>query len=68
MAGLIPEAYAAFAQSVFAQFTQAAAFTTELDVAHAVWRAAQDDSRQLRFPAGADALALASRVERALCA
>jgi NAD(P)-dependent dehydrogenase (short-subunit alcohol dehydrogenase family) len=59
MEGLIPEAYAPFAQSVFASFTNVTAVTTEADVADAVWRAANDTSGQLRFPAGADALALA---------
>lgn len=57
--GLIPPAYAAFAQQVFAQFTQTTLLTREIDVAEAVWRAAHDTSRQLRFPAGADALMLA---------
>jgi NAD(P)-dependent dehydrogenase (short-subunit alcohol dehydrogenase family) len=59
MAGLIPEAYTPYAQSVFASFTRPAAITTESDVAEAVWRAANDASEQLRFPAGADAVALA---------
>ena len=59
MEGLIPEAYAPFAQRVFAQFTQATAVTRESDVAEGVWRAANDASGQLRFPAGADAVALA---------
>lgn len=59
MAGLIPEAYALFAQSVFAAFTNAPAVTQERDVAEAVWRAANDASGQLHFPAGADAVALA---------
>jgi NAD(P)-dependent dehydrogenase (short-subunit alcohol dehydrogenase family) len=59
MEGLIPEAYAPFAQPIFAAFAQPAAVTTESDVADAVWRAAHDASGQLRFPAGADALALA---------
>jgi NAD(P)-dependent dehydrogenase (short-subunit alcohol dehydrogenase family) len=58
MQGLIPDAYADFAQQVFAKFAQPAATTTEGDVADAVWRAANDASAQLRFPAGADALAL----------
>jgi NAD(P)-dependent dehydrogenase (short-subunit alcohol dehydrogenase family) len=58
MQGLIPEAYAPFAQSVFAAFTQTTAVTKESDVAEGVWRAATDESAQLRFPAGADALAL----------
>ena len=59
MEGLIPQAYAPFAQQVFAAFTQPAAVTTESDVAEAVWRAANDATGQLRFPAGADAVALA---------
>ncbi len=59
MQGLIPEAYAPFAQHVFAALTQPTQFTTESDVAEAVWRAAHDTSDQLRFPAGADAIALA---------
>jgi NAD(P)-dependent dehydrogenase (short-subunit alcohol dehydrogenase family) len=59
MQGLVPEAYAPFAQKVFAAFLQPAALTTEADVAEAVWRAANDTSGQLRFPAGADAVALA---------
>jgi NAD(P)-dependent dehydrogenase (short-subunit alcohol dehydrogenase family) len=57
--GLIPEAYAPFAEPIFAAFAQPAAVTTESDVAEAVWRAANDTTGQLRFPAGADALALA---------
>jgi short-subunit dehydrogenase len=59
MQGLIPEAYAPFAQKVFASFGQLAAVTKESDVAEGVWRAANDASGQLRFPAGADAVALA---------
>jgi short-subunit dehydrogenase len=59
LAGLIPQAYAAFAEPIFAAFARPAAVTTERDVAEAVWSAANDASGQLRFPAGADALALA---------
>ena len=59
MQGLVPEMYAPFAQRIFASFTQVAAVTTEADVAEAVWRAANDVSGQLRFPAGADAVTLA---------
>jgi NAD(P)-dependent dehydrogenase (short-subunit alcohol dehydrogenase family) len=60
MAGLIPEAYAPFAQRIFAAMTQTpAAVTTESDVAEAVWLAANDTSGRLRYPAGADAVALA---------
>lgn len=59
MQGLIPEAYAPFAESVFAAFARPTAVTSESDVAEVVWRAANDTTGQLRFPAGADALALA---------
>jgi NAD(P)-dependent dehydrogenase (short-subunit alcohol dehydrogenase family) len=59
MEGLIPEAYAPFAQRVFASLAERGAVTTESDVAEAVWRAANDTDGQLRFPAGADAVALA---------
>lgn len=56
---LIPEAYAPFAQSIFAAFAAPKLVTTEADVAEAVWRAANDTSGRLRIPAGADAVALA---------
>ena len=59
MEGLIPEAYAPFAQGIFKSLGQVAEVTTEADVAETVWRAANDTSGQLRFPAGADAVALA---------
>jgi NAD(P)-dependent dehydrogenase (short-subunit alcohol dehydrogenase family) len=59
MEGLIPEPYAPFAQRIFDSLAHAAAATTESDVAEAVWRAANDETGQLRFPAGADAVALA---------
>lgn len=59
MQGLIPEAYVQFAEPIFAAFARPGAVTTEADVAEAVWRAANDTTGQLRFPAGADALALA---------
>jgi len=55
---LIPEAYAPFAQQVFAAFGHPAAVTLPADVAEAVYHAATDASGQLRFPAGADAVAL----------
>ena len=61
MQGLVPEAYAAYAQSVFAALGQPAAVTSERDVAQAVWLAANDDAPTLRYPAGADAVALAAR-------
>jgi NAD(P)-dependent dehydrogenase (short-subunit alcohol dehydrogenase family) len=59
MDGLIPEAYAPFARGVFAAHAQPSAVTRESDVADAVWRAANDETGRLRFPAGADAVALA---------
>jgi NAD(P)-dependent dehydrogenase (short-subunit alcohol dehydrogenase family) len=59
MEGLIPEAYASFAQPIFAKYAQPGAVTAPSDVADAVWRAANDTTGQLRFPAGADAVALA---------
>jgi NAD(P)-dependent dehydrogenase (short-subunit alcohol dehydrogenase family) len=60
MQGLIPEAYAPFAERIFAAMGQLTAVTRESDVADVVWRAAHDSSGRLRFPAGADAVALAS--------
>jgi NAD(P)-dependent dehydrogenase (short-subunit alcohol dehydrogenase family) len=60
MEGVFPEAYAAFSNPILASFAQATAVTTEADVADAVFRAANDTSGQLRFPAGADAVALAT--------
>ena len=56
---LIPETYAAFARPIFAEFATPALVTKETDVAEAVWRAVNDASAQLRYPAGPDALALA---------
>jgi len=59
MDGLFPAAYAAFSEPILASFAKVTAVTTESDVAEAVFRAATDTSGQLRFPAGADAVALA---------
>jgi len=59
MDGLIPETYADFARPIFEAFGQAKAITHPIDVATQVWRAANDVSDQLHFPAGADAVALA---------
>lgn len=58
--GLIPEAYAAFAGPIFEGFATPGLVTREIDVAEAIWRAANDTSDQLHFPAGADAVALAA--------
>lgn len=57
--GTIPEAYAPFAQQVLSAFMQPTLVTTEADVADAVWRAANDMTGQLHFPAGPDAMVLA---------
>lgn len=59
MEGLIPEAYASYAQRVLAAHGKPTLVTTQSDVAEVVWRAANDASGQLRFPAGPDAVALA---------
>jgi len=55
-ASQVPPAYAAHAAKVFGY--RPTATTREADVAEAVWRAVHDTTGQLRFPAGADALAL----------
>jgi short-subunit dehydrogenase len=56
---LLPGAYAEFAQPILAEFANPALTTRESDVAEAIWRAVHDSEHQLRFPAGADAVALA---------
>lgn len=61
MQGLIPPAYAPYAQAIFAAMGQPQAVTHELDVAEAVWMAANDPTPRLRYAAGADAVALAAR-------
>jgi NAD(P)-dependent dehydrogenase (short-subunit alcohol dehydrogenase family) len=58
MQGGIPEAYGDLAQRVFAQWAQSAEITLPLDVAQAIWRAANDPSGPMRIAAGADAVAL----------
>jgi NAD(P)-dependent dehydrogenase (short-subunit alcohol dehydrogenase family) len=59
MQGGLPEAYANLAQSVFSSWEQATEVTRSLDVAEAVWRAANDPSSPMRIAAGTDAVALA---------
>ncbi|NKI97968.1 SDR family oxidoreductase [Novosphingobium sp. SG707] len=56
---LLPGGYADFARPILEAFAMPALTTRESDVAQAVWDAVQDRTGQLRFPAGADALALA---------
>jgi NAD(P)-dependent dehydrogenase (short-subunit alcohol dehydrogenase family) len=60
MEDLIPQAYEPFARHIFAALAQPDLTTTESDVAQAVWRAVNDITEQLRFPAGADAVALST--------
>jgi len=55
---LIPPAYAEFARPIFAAFANPSVTTRESDVAETIWRAVNDTSDQLRFPAGPDAVAL----------
>ncbi len=59
MTGLLPQPYAPLAQRIFSSLGQPSVVTQPSDVAEAVWRAANDTTAQLRFPAGADAVALA---------
>ncbi|MDQ4409199.1 SDR family oxidoreductase [Rhizobium sp. AN63] len=56
---LLPGGYADFAQPILEAFANPALTTTESDVAEAVWQAVHGTENQLRFPAGADAVALA---------
>lgn len=56
----IPEAYAGFAERVFAGRAEGGPVTHAADVVQAVWRAATDTAPPLRLPAGADAEALAN--------
>jgi NAD(P)-dependent dehydrogenase (short-subunit alcohol dehydrogenase family) len=66
MDGLIPAAYAPFAERLFASMGQPAAVTTASDVAETVWRAANDATSKLRYSAGPDAVALAEAQGRTI--
>ncbi|KTE17336.1 SDR family oxidoreductase [Sphingopyxis sp. H115] len=55
---VLPEPYWSYAQPILAGMAEPALFTTEADVAKAVWQAVHDESGRSHFPAGADALAL----------
>ncbi|MGH8084562.1 MAG: SDR family oxidoreductase [Lysobacter sp.] len=58
--GSIPDAYVELGKSFFAEVMgESSAITYPLDVAEAVWRAANDPSSPGRMAAGADAVALA---------
>lgn len=63
----IPEAYADYANGIFAMMTQPGAHTLPADVAEIVWQAAHDKSDTISFPAGPDAVAL-SHAKAALAA
>lgn len=58
LADVLPEPYAGHAAPILAGMAAPAMFTTEDDVAEAVWTAVHDTSGRPHFPAGADALAL----------
>lgn len=62
MSGLIPDDYLPFAAPVMGAFAQPDAVTTPDDVSDVVFEAATDASDRLRYPAGADAVALAQSV------
>lgn len=55
---VLPEPYGSYAAPILAGMAEPALFTTEGDVAKAVWAAVHDTSGRSHFPAGADALAL----------
>ncbi len=55
---VLPEPYGGYAAPILAGMAEPALFTTEGDVAEAVWAAVHDTSGRSHFPAGADALAL----------
>lgn len=58
MAGLLPEEYAGYAQQLFASLAQGKT-TAPTEVAAAIWLAATDGSKRLRYAAGADSEDLA---------
>lgn len=57
---LIPADYADFAAPIFEKYSRPTMTTKEIDVAESIWSAVYDKSGKLRFPAGADAAALAT--------
>lgn len=56
---LLPGEYAGFAQPIMQGYANVELTTRESEVAEAIWAAVHNTSGQLRFPAGADAVALA---------
>jgi NAD(P)-dependent dehydrogenase (short-subunit alcohol dehydrogenase family) len=59
---LLPGDYAEFARPIMEGFAKPALTTRESDVAEAVWAAAHENTNRLRFPAGADAVALTGQL------
>jgi NAD(P)-dependent dehydrogenase (short-subunit alcohol dehydrogenase family) len=55
---VLPEPYWSYAEPILAGMAAPALFTTEADVAEAVWAAVHDETGEPHFPAGADARAL----------
>ena len=55
---VLPEPYWSYAEPILAGMAEPSLFTTEADVAGAVWLAVHDQTGRAHFPAGADALAL----------
>ena len=55
---VLPEPYGSYAAPILAGMAEPALFTTEGDVAEAVWAAVHDTPGRPHFPAGADAQAL----------
>lgn len=55
---VLPEPYGSYAAPILAAMATPAMFTTEADVAEAVWAAVHDQRGLSHFPAGADAMAL----------
>lgn len=53
-----PEPYWSYAESILMAMAKPALFTTEADVARAVWQAVHDNTGRAHFPAGADAEAI----------
>ncbi len=57
---VLPEPYGSYAAPILAGMAEPALFTTEGNVAEAVWAAVHDTSGRSHFPAGADAQILAA--------
>jgi NAD(P)-dependent dehydrogenase (short-subunit alcohol dehydrogenase family) len=62
---VVPAPYMPFAAPFLEAFAKPAMVTKESDVAEAIFRAANDESTRLHYPAGADAVALAKHCKAA---